>query len=306
MTYTEESYKPKMTLGQKGNYLFLLIAVCLIFFVGFAFMKAIWYFRFQKEIALSLYYTDIFNKFTLSADINHLGEKPWSLLTFMFIDDKVWAVLANMLWLTCFGSILQQRDGNRKIFPLFIYGSLGGGILFMIIYNLLPALSTQLPFAAVAGSSAGIMAIAAATTLIAPSHRFFPLIGGGIPLWIVFLVYAAASLLPSYNDIAALSLLTGGAITGALFAWFLRLGYDGSKWMNNLFDWFGNLFNPDKPAKGKSIKDELFYKSAGTPYTKTPNLTQERIDAVLDKINQQGYAALSEEEKELLRKASAE
>ena len=76
--------------------------------------------------------------------------------------------------------------------------------------------------------------------------------------------------------------------------------------MNNFFDWIGNLFNPDRPRKGKNIKEELFYKSSTKPYTKTPNITQERIDTILDKINQKGYHFLTDEEKELLRKASKE
>ncbi|MBK9939856.1 MAG: hypothetical protein IPP02_16060 [Chitinophagaceae bacterium] len=46
MTYSEKQYKQKITLGQSGNTLVMLIAICLIAFVGLAFMKAIWYFRF--------------------------------------------------------------------------------------------------------------------------------------------------------------------------------------------------------------------------------------------------------------------
>ena len=76
--------------------------------------------------------------------------------------------------------------------------------------------------------------------------------------------------------------------------------------MNNFFEWVNNLFNPDKPKKGKDIKEELFYRSSATPYTKTPNLTQHRIDEILDKINQHGYDYLTEEEKELLKRASEE
>ena len=74
--------------------------------------------------------------------------------------------------------------------------------------------------------------------------------------------------------------------------------------MNNLYDWFNNLFNPSKPVK--KMKHELFYKSKRAPYTKTPNLTQQKIDEILDKINQKGYSHLTEEEKELLKRASQE
>ncbi|MES1215057.1 MAG: DUF6576 domain-containing protein [Bacteroidota bacterium] len=50
----------------------------------------------------------------------------------------------------------------------------------------------------------------------------------------------------------------------------------------------------------------MYYKSSKAPYNKTPNITQQRIDDILDKINQKGYQFLTDEEKELLKKASKE
>ena len=35
-----------------------------------------------------------------------------------------------------------------------------------------------------------------------------------------------------------------------------------------------------------------------------PNVSQKRIDEILDKINQQGYRFLTDEEKEILKRAS--
>ena len=76
--------------------------------------------------------------------------------------------------------------------------------------------------------------------------------------------------------------------------------------MSNFFDWVANLFNPDKPKKGKNIKEELFYKSSSAPFKKTPNVTPQRVDEILDKINQKGYNFLTDEEKDLLKRASKE
>jgi hypothetical protein len=76
--------------------------------------------------------------------------------------------------------------------------------------------------------------------------------------------------------------------------------------MNNFFDWVNNLFNPDKPKKGKVVKSQLFYKAKVEPFKKTPLITQQRIDEILDKISQKGYSSLTEEEKEMLKRASAE
>lgn len=306
MTYTEEQDSEEITLGQRGNQLFMLIAICLICFVGFAFMKAMWYFRFPKETALPLFYTKVFSPFALPADTNTLITKPWAILTFMFTEDNVWKIFANMLWAWCFGSILQVSGYNKKILPLFIYGSLGGAFLFTVLYNLVPSLSAQLPFIYTNGAAAGVIAIAVAATMLTPGYRFFPLIGGGIPLWVLSIFYMASAVFVAYDSTASIIMLAGGAAAGVLFIIFLRMGYDGSRWMNNLADWFSNLFNPDKPAKGKNIKDELFYKSTNAPYTKKPNPTQERIDAILDKINQQGYSSLTEEEKDLLKQSAKE
>ena len=99
----------------------------------------------------------------------------------------------------------------------------------------------------------------------------------------------------------------GAAGIGYFFIYLLRRGRDGSIWINQFFDWFGDLFNPEKKKKPKNKKDEFYYNVAGTqPYKKIPNITQKRIDEILDKINQQGYRFLTSEEKEILKRAAEE
>lgn len=285
----------------------MLIAVSLVVFVIFAFLKAIWHFNYAKEMALPLYQKNVLGWFIFPADFNILLSKPWTLLTHMFVHDNIWSVFANMLWLWCFGFIMQDLTGNRKIIPVFIYGALAGAAAFMLAYNLIPSLKSQLPVATSFGASAGVMAVAVATTVASPGYRLFPMIRGGIPLWVLTAFYIATDLFTlSFNDTARLLADMAGALTGFLFIFFLRRGYDWSEWMSNFFDWVGNLFNPDKPKKGKSVREELFYKAASEPYKKTPQVTQERIDAILDKISQKGYSFLTEEEKDLLKRASQE
>jgi len=307
MNYTEKQYRQKITLGQSGNALIMLIAICLIMFVGLAFMKAVWYFRFPKEIAPALFEKNVLGWFTMPAATGSMLSKPWTVLTHMFVHDNIWKVFANMLWLWCFGYIMQDLTGNRKIVPIFIYGGLAGAIAFMLAYNFVPSLQAQLSYASAVGASAGVMAVAVATTLVSPKYKIFPLIGGGIPLWALTALYIISDLATvSISDTGNLIAHLGGALAGFLFVVFLRMGYDLSDWMSNFFDWVNNLFNPDKPKKGKSIKDELFYKASSAPYTKTSNVTQQRIDEILDKISQKGYNLLTDEEKDLLRRAGEE
>ena len=143
--------------------------------------------------------------------------------------------------------------------------------------------------------------------MVAPGYRIFPMLNGGIPLWIITVLYLIIDLatIPYNNPGGHIAHLAGG-LMGFLFIIMLRRGYDWSDWMNNVYDWANNLFNPDKPKKGKNIKDELFYKSGSAPFKKTPNVTQQRVDEILDKINQKGYSFLTDEEKDLLKRASKE
>ena len=285
----------------------MLIAICLIMFVGLAFMKAVWYFRFPKEIAPSLFTKNVLGWFTLPADGERMLNRPWTIITHMFAHDNIWKVFSNMLWLWCFGYIMQDLTGNKKIVPIFIYGGLAGGIAFMLAYNFIPSLHTQLPYASAIGASSGVMALAVATTMVSPKYKIFPMIGGGIPLWALTALYVISDLATvSISDTGNLVAHLAGAFAGFLFIVFLRRGYDCSEWMSNFFDWVNNLFNPDKPKKGKDIKEELFYKSSSAPYKKTSNITQQRVDEILDKINQKGYNFLTDDEKELLKRASKE
>lgn len=308
MEYQEQQYKKRILINKSSNDLVLLLAVCLLTFVGLAFVKALWYFNNadDKTLARTLFSRDVLGLFTLPADRGQLLHKPWTILTSMFVHDNndVWKVFPNMFWLWSFGFILQDLTGGKKIIPVFIYGAFGGSVAFILAYNFIPSLGGQLPVAALGGAACGVMGVAVVTTFVSPGYRLFPMIGGGIPLWAITALYFITSFATvSVSDTGTLITLSGAAITGLLFFISYRNGYDWSEWMNNFFDWATNLFNPDKPKKGKLLKDELFYKSGSAPYTKTPKVTQQRVDEILDKINQQGYGSLTSEEKEILERA---
>jgi len=134
------------------------------------------------------------------------------------------------------------------------------------------------------------------------------MINGGIPLWIVTFVFVIIDIISIHlGDPAKYLAHIAGAATGFIFIYQLRKGRDWSVGMNNLFDWFNDLFNPNKKTRKKNIRDEFFYKVHGAhPYKRIPNVTQKRIDEILDKINVDGYHLLTDEEKDILRRASSE
>jgi membrane associated rhomboid family serine protease len=310
MEFSEKQYRKKLLVGRGDNNLIMLIGACLVMFVALAFVKALWYFNYgDKAVALSLFNKNVMGVFAAPADASKLLARPWTLLTSIFIanNNDFWKVFPNMFWLWAFGYILQDMTGSRKIIPVFIYGALGGTLAFILAYNFIPSLSQQLPYATLGGIGCGVMAVAIVTTLVSPSYKLFPMIGGGIPLWVMTGLYVVSDFATlSISDTGMLITHVAGALTGFLFIFFLRRGYDASEWMNNFFDWVTNVFEPGRPAKGKDIRTELFYNSETTPFTKIPKVTQERVDDILDKINQQGYNFLTEEEKDILRRASEE
>jgi hypothetical protein len=225
----------------------------------------------------------------------------------MFMHSNVLDMIGNLLWLWAFGYIFQDLTGNKKLIPLYIYGSVGAGVFFLLCYNIFPKLMEVAPAITFMGASAGIMAIAVAATTLAPDYRIFPMINGGIPLWVLTLLYFVIdiSMMASQKSFQAnFAHLAGGAV-GFLFIYQMRRGRDWSNWMNNFFDWITNLFNPDRQSWKKTAKTDLHYNARGTqPYKKIPNITQKRIDEILDKINQQGYRFLTDEEKDILKRAA--
>ncbi|HRO44549.1 rhomboid family intramembrane serine protease [Agriterribacter sp.] len=261
-----------------------------------------------SDIDLTRFQNDIAAWFVLPAGAGKLLTRPWTLLTFMFSHIDIWSLIANMLWLWAFGFIIQSLLGSRRLAPLYIYGGLAGAIVYILCSNFLPSLAPHASAMTLSGANACVMAIAVAATVAAPGYRFFPMLNGGIPLWVLTVIYAAISFAgTSFNNPAAYGGELAGAATGFLFVKRLNKGYDPGSWMNRLYDWFFDLFNPDKAPDPDSARRRIFYDTHGKPpYKKKPNLNQERIDEILDKINRTGYHSLSHDEKDILHRAGEE
>lgn len=308
MSYYQQRNRSRLSIGQDGNTLTMLLAINLTVFAILAFIKVVYYFSFGDQ-GVGLFQEQIFRWFTLPADLGTFVTRPWTLLTHMFVHDtgSIWHILGNMIWLWAFGSILQDLAGNKKIFPLYFYGAIAGAVAFIVTYNLIGPLKAEMPYAYAFGASAGVMAIAIGTTVLAPGYRIFPMLNGGIPLWVITVIYLIVDVatIPTNNPGGHIAHIAGAGM-GYVFVLALQKGHDWGEWINNFFDWVNNLFNPDKPKKGTSPKTTLYYNSKVPPYRKANVITQQRIDEILDKISQKGYHSLSEDEREMLKRASKE
>ena len=295
--------KRKLAFGDDRNALVILVSINAIVFLSLAFIKALY---FIIQLAPEAFQNNIVAWFIMPAKILVMAYRPWTVFSYMFTHLGLINFLTNMLWLWTFGSILQSLSGNKKIIPLFLYGGLTGAVVFIAANYLIPPLKPLINSSTLGGANAAIMAIAIATTTLSPDYRLFRNLNGGIPLWVLTMLFVIIDFVGIASESAAYHLahLSGGFI-GFMFVFSLRRGGDWSIWMNDLYSWFINLLNPEKNnLPQKRIKEKVFYSTGGQkPYTKTPNITQQRIDDILDKINQKGYHLLTDEEKNILKRA---
>lgn len=297
--------KTRISIGDDNNGLMALIAINAIVFICFGLIKIIY--QMSQSTIIAFEY-EVLRWAVLPAKLSTLAHEPWTVLTYMFVHNSVIISIVNLMWLWAFGSILQNVLGNKVVIPVYLYGGLAGALFFIATAYAVPTLREQVDYLSLFGANASIFAVAIAATTITPNYKIFPMLNGGISLWIITLVYVVISIASGGTDPAFLTALGGGALIGFLFINNYQKGRDWSLWMNELFSWFINLFEPgEKRMSTGNIKNAFFYKTGERkPFIKSPAITQEKIDLILDKINQQGYNHLTEEEKSILKKASEE
>jgi len=292
------SYKTSRSilLGQDNNALVFLFAVNMIIFLLLQFISIVY---FISDTPREFFQRQILDWFTLPAPFELFLSRPWTLFSFMFTHISIWHLISSMLWLWCFGYILQDLAGNRHLLPVYLYGGVTAALIFLSAQQFLSGSQAKVPVLPMLGAGAPVMAVAAATTALSPNYRLFPMINGGIPLWIITVLYALihfSALGSSSPALSAASLAAG--IIGYIYVHLLQRGFDAGTWMTDLYHRINGWFQPGlasfqkKPSHGKQ------------PFVKIPKSTQQRLDEILDKINQQGMEGLTDEEKDFLRKAS--
>lgn len=301
MAVMEKSKNGPALLGKDGNALVSLVIINVVVFALIKFIEIIFHF---SKLDVLVYNQTILSRFTLTSDAKNLLSSPWTVFTYMFVHNSLIGMLGNMMWLWAFGYILQDLAGNKKIIPIYIYGGVIGAMFFIAAHYIVPSSYNGVYY--ILGAGVPLMAVSIAATALSPKYRIFPFLGGGIPLWVVTSIFILINILMNFN-IYTLIASVGAGIMGLIFINRLQSGYDLGKWMGSFYDWISKIFDPVKKNSHISTmrQKELFYNTKGKPpYKKIPNVNQQKIDAILDKINSKGYNFLSEEEKDYLKRAS--
>jgi membrane associated rhomboid family serine protease len=232
--------------------------------------------------------------FALPLSLSGFIHKPWTVFTNIFFHRGLGHIFSNLLMLFWFGQIYQLYLNNKYGWKIFIGGGVFGGLLALLAYQVVPFLKGAAAFSNLAGASGGVEAIVFAVTAINPEHEINLLVIGRVKLKYI----ALFSLLLNYLGIAGGN--SAGVIAhlgGAAFGYFYMRQIQEGRDVLAFSTAFKKLFQ--RKPKMKVVHVNMQERKPVIPHAPTDK-TQERLDAILDKIGQSGYDSLSKAEKDFL------
>ncbi len=253
----------------------------------------------------------------LPSDIYGFLRHPWTLITYMFSHYDVMHILFNMLWLYWLGRIFLEFFNPRQLGGLYVLGGIGGAALYLACYNLIPHLSSQ--HSLLLGASASVLAIVVGTTLYRPDYPVSLFFFGSISLkWIAIITVFIDVIGIENGNMGGHIAHLGGALVGLWFGLAIKQGHDITSWINRCIDSVVMLFKkrqpksktPHKRNAGQGPSYKYHQSTWGNSSSSHPDdqraarLDEEKLDEILGKLKQSGYAALTDEEREFLFNAS--
>ncbi|MBN1176513.1 MAG: rhomboid family intramembrane serine protease [Dehalococcoidales bacterium] len=144
-------------------------------------------------------------------------ERPWTILTAMFVHSGFLHLLGNMFVLYFFGRAIYQLVGSNKFLLVYFVGGVLGNLLYALLGE---------PLSIAIGASGAVYAVAGALVMIVPRltvrlYFFIPM-----PLWVVILIFFVAwSFIPGLG--IAWQAHIGGLVVGLVAGYFFRkkIGY---------------------------------------------------------------------------------
>jgi membrane associated rhomboid family serine protease len=282
----------------------LLSRLMLINLVVFAVVNLINLFLFLFEIRSNSSVSNISTItywLSVPSDISQLLVRPWTLLTYMFLQEGFFHLLFNMIILYFGGRIFSEYLDEKKLLKTYIFSGLTGAVFFIAAFNVFPVFSQSLPYALALGSSASVLGILVAIATYIPNYTVVLFLLGRMKLKYIAIIFIIIDVfsIPQGNAGGHIAHI-GGAFWGFLYANNLRKG----KEMATFFDriklprlWFSG-----KRKKKHHFENVYVNKKPMTDeeYNAKKLKHQKRMDEILDKISRSGYQSLTKEEKEIL------
>jgi len=239
----------------------------------------------------------------LPSSLPDLASKPWTVFTYMFLQEGFFHWLFNMIMLYFGGLIFLEYLSEKKLLRTYIIGGLTGAFFFVLAFNIFPVFEHVSHIAVALGASASVLAIIIAIATYVPDYTIHLFLLGRMKLKYLALIFVAIDLLSIQKGNAGGHIAhLGGALWGFAYAFYLRRGTDASHLFDDLH--LSNPFTRRKMEKMDTLRPKSGRPMNDDEYSKKKTATQKEIDHILEKISKSGYESLTKAEKDLLFKSS--
>jgi len=207
--------------------------------------------------------------------------RPWTVVTYMFLHGGLGHLFFNMLGLLVFGPPLERRFGGKRFLGLYFVGGVTGALL---------SFATRNP---IVGASAGVFAVALGFARYWPNAII--LLWGIIPVraWVLVGILTVLALLGAsgieigQRDVAHLAHL-GGFLGGWIYLRIMERATGAA------------AFRAVAAPTAAGVKDTDIARWRGVPLDGMHPVNREEFERVLAKIESQGLASLTGEERAFL------
>ncbi len=210
-------------------------------------------------------------------------QRPWTLVTYMFLHGGMWHILFNMLGLYFFGPRLEEELGGRDFLLLYFISGLAGALFSFLT-----------PHAAIIGASGAVYGVLMGFAFFWPRERI--LIWGVIPVearWLV-IIMTALSLFGGFSggDSVAHFAHLGGFAGGFLFLKWHARNARAVKFQASL---------EVPPPSGADVR-----RWSGINKETMHEVNRAELERIQAKIQGEGVASLTNSERTFLNRFSAE
>lgn len=219
--------------------------------------------------------------------------RVWEFITFQFLHASVGHILFNAMGLYFFGPWMERYWGSRKFLVFYLLCGIGGAAFytFLSAVNILPfGMNSYL-----LGASAGIYGILVGIAVTAPEMRvaFMLVIEMTMrQMALVMIAIGVLSIVFEWDNAGGEAGHLGGVLVG-----YLLMRYP------KLISWA-----QPRDAEVNIIRPKAFSRRRAEakikPRTSVNLKTSTEVDAILDKMLEKGRESLTDEEREILKRAS--
>ncbi len=222
----------------------------------------------------------------------------WRLLTYAFLHDPTsfWHILFNMLFLWWFGTDVEDLYGPREFLAIYLVSAVLGGLAFVLCWK------AGLGRGPCLGASGAVTAVLVLCALHYPTQIIWVFVLP-LPIWLFVLIQVGKDFLTFVSGVE-----TGTAVTvhlgGAAFGYaYYKLQWRLLNLLPSLKTWQRRRSRPRlRIYREKETPEPVTV--AAPPSPEIDEQLEAKLDAVLEKVARSGQDSLTDNERQILLRAS--